>query len=84
MAAVVEDLYARRLELLRQAPQPQPDIGDGDARRLRELSQGGLSATAGGEALIVSGDRHLLALGSWREFAIQSPADFLQSLANWS
>jgi predicted nucleic acid-binding protein len=38
------------------------------------------AATAGGAAAIVSGDRHLLALGEWREIPIKTPADFLQSI----
>jgi uncharacterized protein len=41
-----------------------------------------LEAAAAGEvASIVSGDRHLLALGAWRSVPIQSPADFLDSFA---
>lgn len=36
-----------------------------------------LEAAAEGEAeLIVSGDRHLLALGSWRDIPIVEPAEF--------
>jgi uncharacterized protein len=38
------------------------------------------AATAGVAAVIVSGDRHLLALETWRGVPIQTPADFLQSL----
>jgi len=38
------------------------------------------AATAGDAAAIVSGDRHLLALGEWREIPIKTPADFLQSI----
>jgi len=38
------------------------------------------AATAGGAAAIVSGDRHLLALGEWREIPIKTPSDFLQSI----
>lgn len=33
------------------------------------------AATEGGADLIVSGDRHLLALGSWRDIAIVKPAE---------
>lgn len=39
------------------------------------------AAIAGEVAAIVSGDRHLLGLGTWREIPIQKPADFLQTLA---
>jgi putative PIN family toxin of toxin-antitoxin system len=35
------------------------------------------AASAGGADAIVSGDRHLLALGSWRGIAIEAPASFL-------
>ncbi len=38
------------------------------------------AATAGDAAAIVSGDRHLLALGEWREIPIKTPPDFLQSI----
>jgi putative PIN family toxin of toxin-antitoxin system len=34
-------------------------------------------ALTGGAAAIVSGDGHLLALGTWRDIPIQTPADFL-------
>lgn len=40
-----------------------------------------LEAAAEGNAdAIVSGDRHLLALGSWRGVKLESPASFLASL----
>jgi uncharacterized protein len=42
------------------------------------------AAVAGNAATIVSGDRHLLTLGEWREIQIQTPADFLQRLGNTS
>ncbi len=42
------------------------------------------AAVAGNAATIVSGDRHLLTLGEWREIQIQTPADFLQGLGNTS
>ena len=35
------------------------------------------AAEARGAQAIVSGDRHLLGLGSWRGVAVQTPADFL-------
>jgi putative PIN family toxin of toxin-antitoxin system len=35
------------------------------------------AASAGDADAIVSGDRHLLALGSWRGIAIETPASFL-------
>jgi len=35
------------------------------------------AAAAGGVDAIVSGDRHLLVLGSWRGIEIQSPATFI-------
>ena len=35
------------------------------------------AAAEGGADAIVSGDRHLLALGSWRGIEIQSPAAFI-------
>ena len=35
------------------------------------------AAAAGGVDVIVSGDRHLLRLGSWRGIRILGPADFL-------
>jgi len=38
------------------------------------------AATAGDAAAIVSGDRHLLALGEWREIPIKTPSDFLQGI----
>jgi uncharacterized protein len=38
------------------------------------------AAEAGAEA-IVSGDRHLLALGSWNDVAVQTPAAFLAAFA---
>ncbi len=37
------------------------------------------AAGAGGAAAIVSGDRHLLSLGTWREVSVQTPAEFLQT-----
>ena len=40
------------------------------------------AAAAGEAAAIVSVDRHLLALREWEEIPIQTPADFLQGLAN--
>ena len=36
------------------------------------------AAAEGGAGAIVSGDRHLLALGSWRGIEIQSPAAFIE------
>jgi putative PIN family toxin of toxin-antitoxin system len=38
------------------------------------------AAAAGAVEVIVSGDRHLLALGRWRDIPIRAPADFLASL----
>jgi len=35
------------------------------------------AALAGGAAAIVSGDRHLLGVGTWRDIPIQTPADFV-------
>ncbi len=35
------------------------------------------AAVEGGAEIIVAGDRHLLALGSWRGIAIEPPATFL-------
>lgn len=40
------------------------------------------AAQASGAALIVSGDRHLLSLGHWREVTILSPAEFLADLGS--
>lgn len=37
------------------------------------------AALEGHVVTIVSGDRHLLALGSWRGIAIASPAEFLEA-----
>ena len=42
------------------------------------------AAAAGDAAAIVSGDRHLLGLGKWREIPIQTPADFLAALTERS
>lgn len=42
------------------------------------------AAAAGEAAAIVSGDRHLLSLGTWREIPIQTPADFLASFSERS
>jgi predicted nucleic acid-binding protein len=42
------------------------------------------AASAGQATVIVSGDRHLLGLGTWREMPIQKPADFLQTLTDQS
>ena len=39
------------------------------------------AAEAGGAEVIVSGDRHLLALGRWREISIEKPSAFLDRLA---
>jgi putative PIN family toxin of toxin-antitoxin system len=41
------------------------------------------AATAGEATVIVSGDRHLLDLGTWRGVAIRNPADFLQDFTDW-
>lgn len=38
------------------------------------------AAAEGNASAIVSGDRHLLALGSWRGIRIESPASFLAAL----
>ena len=35
------------------------------------------AALAGGAAAIVSGDRHLSGVGTWRDIPIQTPAHFL-------
>ncbi|HVS47616.1 MAG TPA: putative toxin-antitoxin system toxin component, PIN family [Candidatus Dormibacteraeota bacterium] len=40
------------------------------------------AAAAGNAATIVSGDRHLLALGEWQQIPIQTPADFVKGFAN--
>jgi uncharacterized protein len=39
------------------------------------------AASTGQVTVIVSGDRHLLGLGTWREVPIQRPADFLETLS---
>lgn len=39
------------------------------------------AAEAGGADVIVSGDRHLLKLGTWRSIEIERPAQFLRRLA---
>jgi len=46
---------------------------EGDSADNRVLE----AAAEGGADAIVSGDRHLLALGSWRGIEIQSPAAFI-------
>jgi putative PIN family toxin of toxin-antitoxin system len=38
------------------------------------------AATAGEVAVIVSGDRHLLGLGTWRGVPVRKAADFMQTL----
>jgi uncharacterized protein len=38
------------------------------------------TALAGSAAAIVSGDRHLLGLGTWRDIPIQTPAEFMSTL----
>lgn len=39
------------------------------------------AADAGGALVIVSGDRHLLKLGTWRSIEIERPAQFLKRFA---
>lgn len=39
------------------------------------------AAAVAGATVIVSGDRHLLRLGRWRDIAIQTPAAFLEDTA---
>jgi putative PIN family toxin of toxin-antitoxin system len=54
-------------------PVAEIDADPPDNRVLEAAGEGDVTA-------IVSGDRHLLALGSWRGIAVQSPAAFLAAL----
>jgi putative PIN family toxin of toxin-antitoxin system len=50
-------------------------VNDPDDDRILE------AALAGKVDLIVSGDKHLLSLGSWNKIKILSPVDFLEQLS---
>jgi putative PIN family toxin of toxin-antitoxin system len=68
----------RQLVRVAEIADPQQAVGEivadpADNRVLEAAAEGGVEA-------IVSGDRHLLALSSWRGIRIESPAGFLAKL----
>jgi putative PIN family toxin of toxin-antitoxin system len=75
--AYAEEVLAQlvRIGELVEPGEPVEDIADDPAdNRVLE------AAAEGGADVIVSGDRHLLTLGSWRDVPIVKPAGFTDAL----